>query len=292
MKTRVKSLEEIINKRVDTLSLMKLFLYHNPSAIVMLDKNQKMMLWSKKFARDFFVLKDKANYQFMDLKKAAPKAWELIEKKNMFKLSLEGESFEGFLGVNGSRKYYSYDISPWITEGCVEGVIITFNDITELKKTQEKLIISEYRFTNLLELMGDWVWEVDKYGRYTFCSYNLKNLLGFNCDEIIGKSIFDSIVDEDRKNIESIITEYMKEKKPFHNVVNWNYSKNGKRVCLLSSGTPILDGEGNLLGYRGVDRLTPCDNNPICWAVMRHSPKEEIEKIAKGVQNNEQDNEN
>jgi len=30
----------------------------------------------------------------------------------MFKLSLEGESFEGFLGVNGSRKYYSYDISP------------------------------------------------------------------------------------------------------------------------------------------------------------------------------------
>jgi len=44
--------------------------------------------------------------------------------------------------------------------------------------------------------------------------------LGFNCDEIIGKSIFDSIVDEDRKNIESIITEYMKEKKPFHNVVN------------------------------------------------------------------------
>jgi len=25
---------------------------------------------------------------------------------------------------------------------------------------------------------------------------------------------------------------------------------------------------------------------------MRHSPKEEIEKIAKGVQNNEQDNEN
>ena len=74
MKTRVKSLEEIINKRVDTLSLMKLFLYHNPSAIVMLDKNQKMMLWSKKFARDFFVLKDKANYQFMDLKKAAPKA--------------------------------------------------------------------------------------------------------------------------------------------------------------------------------------------------------------------------
>lgn len=292
MKKPLKSLEEVIKSRIDTLSLTKLFLYHNPSAIVMLDKDQRMILWSRKFARDFFALKDKTDYQFLPLKEAAPKAHKLIQEKNMFKLSLEGESFEGFFGTNGSRKYYSYDIAPWIVEGCVEGVIITFNDITELKKTQERLTISEYRFTNLLELMGDWVWEIDKYGRYTFCSYNLKNLLGYGCEEIIGKSIFDSIVDEDRKHIEQIITEYIKNKKPFHNIVNWNYTKNGKRVCLLSSGTPIMDGNGNLLGYRGIDRLTPCDNNPICWAVMKHSPVEEIEKITKGVQKNEQDYEN
>ncbi|GAG24600.1 unnamed protein product, partial [marine sediment metagenome] len=35
---------------------------------------------------------------------------------------------------------------------------------------------------------------------------------------------------------------------------NWNLTKNGESVCLLTSGVPILDNTGSLIGYRGVDR--------------------------------------
>jgi len=35
---------------------------------------------------------------------------------------------------------------------------------------------------------------------------------------------------------------------------NWNLTKNGELVYLLTSGVPLLDNTGSLIGYRGVDK--------------------------------------
>jgi two-component system, sensor histidine kinase and response regulator len=35
---------------------------------------------------------------------------------------------------------------------------------------------------------------------------------------------------------------------------NWNVGKDGKKICLLTNGVPIFDNEGQLIGYRGVDK--------------------------------------
>ena len=43
-------------------------------------------------------------------------------------------------------------------------------------------------------------------------------------------------------------------KLPIRDLENWNFTKEGKRVLLLTNGLPILDSRGKLEGYRGIDK--------------------------------------
>jgi len=58
--------------------------------------------------------------------------------------------------------------------------------------------------------------------------------------------------EEVEKNVE-IFNKISRKKGQIRNLQNWNVSKDGRRVCLLTNGVPIFDEKGNLLGYRGVD---------------------------------------
>jgi PAS domain S-box-containing protein len=44
------------------------------------------------------------------------------------------------------------------------------------------------------------------------------------------------------------------EKKPIRDLENWNLSKKGEMVCLLTNGVPLINESGELTGYRGLDK--------------------------------------
>ncbi len=48
------------------------------------------------------------------------------------------------------------------------GIALTFIDITELKRAEEKLRASEQRFKDVAEAASDWFWEMDENLRFTF----------------------------------------------------------------------------------------------------------------------------
>ena len=121
------------------------------------------------------------------------------------------------------------------------------------KEASEKLEASMARFKDIADSMADCVWEVDARGRHTYCSEKVEDILGFTPGEILGKTHFDLM---DPETVESVSREFRKilsEKRPIKNLENWNIAKDGRRVCLLTNGVPILDSEGELIGYRGVD---------------------------------------
>jgi len=123
----------------------------------------------------------------------------------------------------------------------------------QVKEKTHDLKSSESRFRALTENVSDWIWEMDTNAVYTHCSSKVKVLLGYRNDEIIGKTPFDFIVSEDVERIKAKLTKIIANKRRFRDLENWNLSKDGRRVCLLTSGTPILNDNGELLGYRGVD---------------------------------------
>ena len=119
-----------------------------------------------------------------------------------------------------------------------------------LEKAHEAL---ELRFRDIAGAMSDWVWEVDAGARYTYCSEKVKDVLGYTAEEMIGKTPFDLVIPDETESVGAEFTELVRERRTFRNMENWIRTKDGRSVCMLTSGGPILDDAGELLGYRGVD---------------------------------------
>jgi len=127
-------------------------------------------------------------------------------------------------------------------------------NITECKKAMEKLEASEKKFKDLAEITTDWIWEVDKNGVYTYTSPKIRDLLGYETDEIIGKTPFDFMPEEEAEKTGKFFREKVTKEEPFYGLENVNCHKDGHLVILETNGIPLFDKRGRLEGYRGIDR--------------------------------------
>lgn len=124
----------------------------------------------------------------------------------------------------------------------------------KLESSKKGLVKSEARFRALVESSSDMIWEVDASGHYVYVSPNIEDLLGYKADEIIGKTPFELMPEEEAGRIGEEFASIVKERRLFTSLENANQHKDGRIVILESSGVPILDKDGVLSGYRGIDR--------------------------------------
>jgi PAS domain S-box-containing protein len=138
--------------------------------------------------------------------------------------------------------------------GKVVGLIGVATDITERKRAEKALRESEERFQQVVENAQEWIWEVDAHGLYTYASPIVERILGYKPEDVVGKKHFyDLFHPEDREEPKKAAFEVFAQKQSFREFINRNVRKDGETVWLSTSGVPMLDEEGNLLGYRGAD---------------------------------------
>ncbi|MHC4371867.1 MAG: PAS domain-containing protein, partial [Planctomycetota bacterium] len=99
-----------------------------------------------------------------------------------------------------------------------------------------------------------WVWEVYAQGTYTYASPKVEELLGYGVDEVLGRTPFDFMPEEEAARVRDIFEEKLSEAESFYGLENTNRHKDGHLVVLETNGIPIFDAEGKLSGYRGIDR--------------------------------------
>jgi len=155
---------------------------------------------------------------------------------------------------SGEVRWVRSSNHPVFEEDRVIGVTGVITDITERKKAEEALQVSEKRFQDIALSSGDWIWEVDANGKYVFTSGRVKEILGYSPEELIGKTPFELMPEEEAKHIGQIFQKTVAKKKVIVDLENWNLTKNGELVCLLTRGVPMLDNTGSLIGYRGIDK--------------------------------------
>jgi len=130
----------------------------------------------------------------------------------------------------------------------------TWKDITEKRKTENSLHISEERFRQISEHTGSVIWELDNKGLYTFMGPVAKRVFGYDPDEIVGKKYFWDIFPENQRA--ELKKEGLKIIQGNLELMDWEnpiQRKDGKVIWVSSFGAAIRDKEGQIIGYRGAD---------------------------------------
>ena len=126
--------------------------------------------------------------------------------------------------------------------------------ITQDRFEQDVLQESLQRYQNLVESSTDWIWEIDLQGNHTFTNSAVKTLLGYEVNEILGESAFPLMHTDDLEAMKSMITESIEKKSGWSNVeIRWLHKDSSVRV-FESSAKPLLDSNGEVSGFTGIDR--------------------------------------
>jgi PAS domain S-box-containing protein len=111
---------------------------------------------------------------------------------------------------------------------------------------------SEARFRDVALASADWVWEIDALGFYTYCSDRVRDVLGYEPDEIIGRRPVDFIPLEDMSTTGAAFLQLLESRAPIIQFEIRNRTRDGNIVILEADGIPIFDEHNHLRGYRGV----------------------------------------
>jgi PAS domain S-box-containing protein len=132
--------------------------------------------------------------------------------------------------------------------------LVVFQDITDKRRIEDALKGTEERFRAIVESSSDWIWEVDTDMVYTYASPKVKDLLGYDPEEIEGRHYLEFKDADEAGRIRGRFEETAATARPFLGIETKNLRKDGTPVVLETSGVPFFDAKGRLAGYRGIDR--------------------------------------
>jgi PAS domain S-box-containing protein len=113
---------------------------------------------------------------------------------------------------------------------------------------------SQQRFQGLVETLSDWIWEIDQDSVYTYVSPKVQDLLGYQPQEVLGKTPFDLMPPEEARRVAGVLEPSLAARQPLVALENTNRRKDGRLVVFETSAVPFFDAEGRFKGYRGADR--------------------------------------
>ena len=133
-------------------------------------------------------------------------------------------------------------------------LVESFIDLTEQKKIERALHESREKYRMLVEEIHDMIWLIDAKGRFKYVSPRSISLLGYQPDEMIGRSPAEFISFEDAKKVRKIFENILVDHREIHLLETHTHHKDGRTLVIESSARPYFSKGGNLLGFRGVSR--------------------------------------
>ncbi len=127
-------------------------------------------------------------------------------------------------------------------------------ELKRRKTLEESLRKSEQKFHSLIETTSDWVWEVDLNGVYTYTSPKVKDIMGYDAEEIIGTVYFEYLEGEEREREIESFSEKSEQAKPFSGWIFTQLRKDGSSVIMEVNGSPNFDSNGSFAGWIGFCR--------------------------------------
>ncbi len=112
-----------------------------------------------------------------------------------------GEYREGEMHKDDGRIYFVQSNPVRDKNGKLIGVLNADTDITDRKAAERALRRSEEKYRTLVETVSEAIYEVDANGTIIYISTGVIKIMGFQPEEIVGKSFIDFVYPEDRRRL-------------------------------------------------------------------------------------------
>lgn len=167
---------------------------------------------------------------------------------------LRGES-EGyvvdkrFVRKDGAIVYVTVDVKRIGPSGAVEYILSTVQDITERKKTIEKLQESERKYRELVEDANSIILRLARDGSILFINEFGQQFFGYTEAELLGQRAINFIVPEIEsggRDLKLLMDGICADPKKFERNINENIRRSGERVWVSWTNRIILDEHGEV----------------------------------------------
>ncbi len=125
--------------------------------------------------------------------------------------------------------------------GKLTGAVFCLRDITDRKKAEELLILSEEKYRNLVENIDEVIYQTDERGIVTYISPSVNGLRGYEPSDIIGRPFIEFICPEDLPRILELYQKLLSGPVPqseYRLVL-----KSGELLWVQSSSRAMFDGD-------------------------------------------------
>ncbi len=155
---------------------------------------------------------------------------------------------------SGKTIYCEWHNTPLVNEkGKVIGITSIVHDISQRRRAEKALKLSEQRFKHVAELSSDWIWETDADGKFTYISSRYSKVIGIPAEKIVGKHLREMSVSDDpqkKKQWLKAIEDILDHKGFCDYEFQVELAERRSRWFKIS-GSPFFDKNGNYLGHRG-----------------------------------------
>ncbi|MET1032448.1 PAS domain S-box protein [Domibacillus tundrae] len=176
---------------------------------------------------------------------------EIASRKEMYYEQAWNGNETGYEGeLNGV--HYMAMMKPILMDGQVVEVIVTCNDITELKKAHEELRETKELLESFVNNTADAIGTMNVHGEITYVNQAYVDLFGWREDELIGKEI-PNVPENQKKEFDRSVQLTFAEKK-VSRFDTERLSKDGRFIPVSVTQSPLKDKNGAVNGASAIIR--------------------------------------
>ncbi|MFO0950134.1 MAG: PAS domain S-box protein [Isosphaeraceae bacterium] len=227
-----------------------LFIEHAPAAIAMFDRDMRYIAVSRRWLTDYRLgdrtLVGLCHYDvFPDL----PEPWKEVHRR-----ALAGEVIRSnedyYKRTDVSEFWIRWEVRPWLnTSGEIGGVVIATQDITERKRAE----VANARLAAIVDSSEDAIVGKDLNGVITSWNAAAERLFGYSAAEAVGRNVT-LLIPPERLEEESEILARVRAGKPVEHYETVRKRKDGRRVDVSLTVSPVRDADGRIIGASKIAR--------------------------------------
>ena len=133
-------------------------------------------------------------------------------------------------------------------------VVLVLIDVTERRGVEAALRESETRFRDFSAAAGEYVWEADLDGRFTYVSSRVQSVWGYSDQELTGRTPAELMPPGEAERVREWLQHNMRADGSFNDLEHMIVDRRGEARWVLINAVGTFDAAGKRIGQRGTGR--------------------------------------